>query len=250
MAVDIPGNARRMYLSPISWQAIIAGLAVGIAVQLFLMLAGVAIGGLAIEPGEGMARMSAGAALWSAVSMLVAAFFGGYVAARASGLRRKGDGVLHGAVAWAASTLLYAVLASTVLSAATAGLFGQLRPMLSQAVPQSMQQRPQQADREQIAQTLRNLGLPEEQVQRIVDEAGAVAQGGGLSADTRATMESAADRLGATTGALAAAVALSLVAGIIGGIAGTRGQRRVRRHRVEPVEMSAGEARVVHRPVL
>lgn len=257
MAVDLPNNARRMYFSPISWPAIFAGLAVGIALQLVLMLAGAAVGGLVLEPGENSPmQMSTSAAIWSGVSMLIAAFVGAYVAARASGLRRKGDGILHGAVSWAASTLLYAFLASTVLSAATAGLFRQLQPMVSQAIPQSMQTQPQNVDREQIAQTLRNLGLPEEQVQRITEQAANVAQGGELSPQAQANVESAADRLGATTGGLTLAVLLSLIAGVLGGITGTMGQRRVRRHYLEDrdhdrdIAVSTGEARVMSRPVL
>ena len=107
MAVEIPSGARRMYFRPISWSAVIAGLAVGVALQLLLLLAGVAVGGLVVEPGSNTAQqMSASAAIWSGVSMLIAAFVGGYVASRSSGLRRKGDGVLHGVVSWAASTLL------------------------------------------------------------------------------------------------------------------------------------------------
>lgn len=255
MAVDFANNARRMYFRPLSWQAIFAGLAVGIALQLMLMLAGVAVGGMVIEPAADAAgRMSASAAVWSGLSMLIAAFVGGYVAARSSGLRRKGDGVLHGAVAWAASTLLYAFLASTVLSAATAGLFRQLQPMVGQAIPQAMQQSPQNMDGAQVAQTLRNLGLPEEQVQSIVEQTGNVAQGGSLSPETRADIESAADRVGATTGGLTLAVLLSLIAGILGGITGTMGQRRVRRHHLDDrdrgLAVSTGEARMMSGPML
>jgi len=255
MAVDFANNARRMYFRPISWQAIFAGLAVGIALQLMLMLAGVAVGGLVLEPtGDSAGQMSASAAVWSGISMLVAAFIGGYVAARSSGLRRKGDGVLHGAVAWAASTLLYAFLASTVLSAATAGLFRQLQPMVGQAIPQAIQQAPQNIDREQVAQALRNLGLPEEQVQSIVEQTSNVAQGGSLPPQAQADIESAADRVGATTGGLTLAVLLSLIAGILGGITGTMGQRRVRRHylddRDRDIAVSTGEARMMSGPML
>lgn len=252
MAVEFPSGARRMYFRPISWQAIFAGLAVGIALQLFLMLAGVAVGGLVVEPGSDTARqMSASAAIWSGVSMLIAAFVGGYVASRSSGLRRKGDGALHGAVTWGASTLLYAFLASTVLGAATSGLFGQLRPMLSQVIPQSMQQSPQSVDRADVAQTLRNLGLSDEQIRNIMNEASAVAQSGEPTPQAQAGMERAADRVGMASGGLTLAVLLSLIAGILGGLTGTMGQRRVRRHQIQTTAaMNLEEARVMTRPML
>lgn len=250
MAVDITSGTRRMYFRPISWPAIFAALAVGVALQMFLMLAGVAVGGLVVEPGSNTAQqMSTTAAIWSGVSMLIAAFVGGYVAARSSGLRRKGDGVLHGVVSWAASTLLYAFLAVTVLGAATSGLFSQLRPMLSAAIPNA-QQAPADVDRAQVAQTLRNLGLSETQIQNIMNEANAVAQGGETSPQAQATMESAADRAGIATGGLALAILLSFIAAVLGGLAGTMGQRRMRPHDHTTVAVGTGEARVMGRPAL
>jgi hypothetical protein len=253
-AVDISNGARRMYFRPISWQAIFAALAVGIAVQLLLMLAGVAFGGLAIEPGDTSAQqMGTTAGLWSAISMLIAAFLGGYVAARASGLRRKGDGMLHGVVSWAASTLLYAFLATTVLSAATAGLYNELRPMVSQAMPQSMQQTPARIDRGEVEQTLRRLGLSPEQVNNVMNQAQQAA-GGEVPPQTQATIERNADRIGAASGSLALAVLLSLIAAVLGGLSGTVSQRRVNRHTTATTTystdtLSPADARVVHRPL-
>ena len=252
MAVDFPSGARRMYFRPISWQAIFAGLTVGIALQLFLMLAGVAVGGLVVEPGADTARqMSASVGIWSGISMLIAAFVGGYVASRSSGLRRKGDGILHGVVTWGTSTLLFAFLAGTVLSTATAGLFNQLRPMVGQVIPQSIQQNPQRANRQDVAQTLRNLGLSDEQIQNVMNQVDSVAQSGAPTPQARATMESTADRVGVATGGLTLAVLLSLIAGILGGLSGTMGQRRVRRHQLQMnAAMNLEEARVLTRPIL
>jgi hypothetical protein len=84
------------------WGAVFAGLAVGIATNIVLLLVGVAAGLAAIEvadgAGEGTVTIAAG--IWHTLSMMAAALAGGYVAARASGLRRTADGMLHGAVAW------------------------------------------------------------------------------------------------------------------------------------------------------
>ena len=245
MALEIATAPRRMNFQPISWSAIFAALAVGIALQMFLMLAGVAVGGLVMDPGaQGAREMATGAAIWNGISMLIAAFVGGYVASRSSGLRRKGDGVLHGAVAWAASALLYAILAMTVLSNATAGLFSQLKPVVQQAIPSSAQQAPQSIDRNEVAQTLRNLGMSEQQAQSVIEQMGAMRDGQAASPETRANVEEAADRVGMATGGLTLAVLLSLLAGILGGLTGTLGQRRVRR-RAEAVGNT--EARVLSR---
>src|ERR1044072_4161504 len=114
MAIEISPSPDRTRLAPISWPAVFASLAVGISVMLLLTLAGVAVGLTAVDPGADSPRaITIGAATWQTISMLVAAIVGGYVAARLSGLRRTADGVLHGAVSWGATTVLYAALATT-----------------------------------------------------------------------------------------------------------------------------------------
>lgn len=110
------------------WGAVSAGLAVGLAVHLLLMILGAAAGFSALDgSGAGVAgRMSVTAGTWNIVSMLAAAFCGGYVAARTSGLSRAADGVLYGLVAWGVTTLLFAALASNTIGTVAGGLFGQL----------------------------------------------------------------------------------------------------------------------------
>lgn len=46
--------------------------------------------------------------------MVISALVGSYVAGRMSGLKRKIDGILHGVVAWAVTTLLFVMLATSV----------------------------------------------------------------------------------------------------------------------------------------
>ncbi len=108
---------RRRYFPAINWGAIIAGIVVGMATQIVLALLGVAAGlSVIARIGQG-ADVAMWVALWQGVSMLAAAFVGGYVAARMSGLQRNGDGMLHGLVTWGATTLLAASLASSGLGA-------------------------------------------------------------------------------------------------------------------------------------
>ena len=86
MAVEFTPAPDRTRVSPVSWPAIFASLAVGISVMLLLTLAGVAVGFSVVEPGADSPRaITMGAAVWQTASMLVAALVGGYVAARLSG---------------------------------------------------------------------------------------------------------------------------------------------------------------------
>ena len=249
MAVEITMAPRRMFFQPISWAAIFAALAVGIAVQMLLMLGGLALGVSVVEPVETTGReVSLSATGWSTASMIIAAFVGGYVASRASGLRRKGDGALHGAVAWAASTLLYAVLASTVLGQASSGVFGAMRPLLTSAIPSSGQAASQGSEqaRAEAIRSLESAGLTTQQAVNIVDQVSAASGSAQASPQAQANAEQAADRVGMAIGWLSAAVLLSLLAGVIGGLTGTAGQRRVNRR----TDISYGEARVLSRTPL
>src|SRR5690606_2368240 len=103
VGVVAPRTARTNRFPAIAWSSIIGGLVVGLATHMLMMLLGVAAGLTAVEfttTGLGVQNVPEWSAAWNGLSMLLAAFVGGYVAARMSGLRRKADGVLHGFVAW------------------------------------------------------------------------------------------------------------------------------------------------------
>src|SRR4051812_13856075 len=90
---------RRPYFSAISWGAIFAGVVVGLSINLLLNLLGIAAGLMSVDVASGRlpgANAPMWAAIWNGISMLIAAFAGGYVAARMSGLKRRSDGILHG----------------------------------------------------------------------------------------------------------------------------------------------------------
>lgn len=110
----------------ISWGAIFAGLASGLSSYLLLALLGLAAGLSAVNPqsGEPLGKVPLLTAAWTGISLILSAFVGGYVAARMSGLSRIADGLLHGFVAWGASTLLFAYFLSTSVGSAVGGAFG------------------------------------------------------------------------------------------------------------------------------
>jgi len=228
MAVEITPAPDRARLSPVSWPAIFASLAVGISVMLLLTLAGVAVGVSVVDTGSDSPRaITMGAAAWQTISMLVAAVVGGFVAARLSGLRRTGDGVLHGAVSWGATTVLYAALATTALGTLTAGMFGLLAPAPQETSATSAAQG---ADRDQMQRTLESMGINADQAQAITERLSTPAAA--ATPASRAAVEDAASTVGTATGWLSATVLLSLVLSMVGGAMGARGTRRVNR-RVE-----------------
>jgi hypothetical protein len=230
MAVEFVPAPDRSRVSPISWPAIFASLAVGISVMLLLTLAGVAIGFTVVDPGgEGPSAITMGAAIWQTFSMLLAALVGGYVAARLSGLRRTTDGVLHGAVSWGATTVLYAVLATTALGTLTAGMFGLLAPAAADRTSSAPQGDPEQAQR-----TLEGLGLTPDQARNVLGKLNTPAA---ATPASRQQAEEAVNTVGTATGWLTATVLLSLILSSLGGAVGARGTRRVNRRldsRVEP----------------
>ena len=119
---DAAFTVRPLPINAVRWSAVLAGMAVGIAVHLALNLGGVALGLALNERGDAYAiPLAAGA--WNTLSMLAGALVGGYVAARASALRRIADGMLHGTVAWGATTLVFGVIALTTAGALAGGLF-------------------------------------------------------------------------------------------------------------------------------
>lgn len=109
----------------IKWGAVFAGWVVGLALQMVLMLLGLGFGAWAIDfrennPAEGLPT---GAAIWTGVSMLIAAFTGGYVTSRLSGIFARPDGLYHGIVVWGVNWLIFAWLTTTAMAAMVGGVF-------------------------------------------------------------------------------------------------------------------------------
>ena len=233
----------------VRWPAVFAGVAVGLSIHLVLMLIGIAAGLTALDQAaEGDLRADGRsaatvAAAWNGISMLIAAFIGGYVAARASGLRRTSDGVLHGVVSWAATTILTAILATSLFTSAMSGLFSVLRDA---AGPAAEAARGAQAGsavmeimgmvregrRDEAMQILQSrYGMTPDQSRGVVDSM-STASGNTQQTDPRSreqarnAAEQAAERGAMASWALVGTILLSLVLGMIGGSLGTRAAGR------------------------
>lgn len=242
-------NMRRPVFPAIRWGAVLAGVAVGISVQLVLTLLGIALGLSATAMTEGQS-MGTGPLVWAGISMLVAAFFGGYVAARMSGLKRRADGVLHGAVSWAVTTIMFVILATSVGGALVSGVFSNMGQLTGAASPggqsplaallrvqgarvdpdsmRQLQEHLQAGRRDEAVQLVSGrMGIEQSKAAALVDQAlilsGSPQQASGEGqADARQAMRSAAT----AAWVVFLTVALALAIGIIGGMLGARGSRR------------------------
>lgn len=214
----------------IRWGAIFAGLAVGLASNMVLMLLGTAAGlsFFEMDGSETESIFPVAASVWNTVSMVSSAFIGGYIAARGSGLKRTSDGILHAAVAWGMTLILAVFMASSV----TGATFNAMFPSLQESVVHesaSVIGDLDQGDRQSAAASLqRNLGISSNQAQQIIDQA--------LALSGREEEAGARGRVAARETLRTAAIVsiwltlstlLSLAAALGGGVFGAHGARRV-----------------------
>lgn len=238
MQLEITDSTMGLHHAPVTsirWTAILAGLVVGIATNLLLMLLGAAIGLAAVDVGEtaGEGTIPIAAGIWNTVSMIVAAFVGAYVAARSAGMRRNSDGILHGVVSWGLTMLVTAFLATTIAGAALGTFFGSpaARSAASQAAPVAPEvaRSLSEGDRQEAISILRDrFGISNEQATRVVDQALIVS--GREEQASPAAQESAqqtVDTAALASGWLTGAILLSLLAAVGGGWLGARGTHRV-----------------------
>ncbi|MFL9711659.1 hypothetical protein [Methylobacillus sp. Pita1] len=117
---------------PISWRAILAGLAVAVAIQLILSLLGTGVGFSFVEPTDPGSTPTAeafgiGAALWWIVSWIFSLTAGTIVAVLSSGEITRCRGALLGIVIWALATIAGACVFTNLAGGAfktTAGALG------------------------------------------------------------------------------------------------------------------------------
>lgn len=244
MAAD---DTRRMMFHGVRWSAIFAGVVVGISVQTLLGILGIA-GGLSAAnsaPGEGLGW---GTILWTLVSLLVSAFAGGFFAARLSGYRRRIDGAMYGAVAWAVSMLLFAMVLSTTAGAVLNGLYSaanttvaysgttadipptvvsQLRQELGSDLDsanlQQLQGYLQAGQRDGAIVYLTSLGIDSSRAVSVVNNAmNGISSSTVIASGPLVSPEQLVRAVSAAAWMLFISVALSLVVSICGGIVGTK----------------------------
>jgi hypothetical protein len=94
---------------PMSWGAILAGVAIVFAIQILVALLGAGIGLSLVSPSDAggpTAGLGIGALAWWAIGTIIALAAGSYAAVRAAGLSRPVGGAVHGLSIWAVTLLL------------------------------------------------------------------------------------------------------------------------------------------------
>jgi hypothetical protein len=97
----------------ISWSGIVAGTALGWAIFSLIGLLGAAIGLAKFDPNSANPAngLGAGSGIFGVIALLVSSMIGAYFAVRIAGDRRRSEALLHGAICWAFSLLIGAMLA-------------------------------------------------------------------------------------------------------------------------------------------
>jgi hypothetical protein len=120
-------DAHTIMINRVAWGAIFAGVVVALVVQVLLTMLGAGIGMATLDPGTAdnpaASTFSISAAVWWILSGIIAAFAGGYVAARMSGRTVPTTGAFHGLTAWAFTTLLVLYLLTTTAGSLVGGVF-------------------------------------------------------------------------------------------------------------------------------
>jgi hypothetical protein len=97
----------------LSWSGIFGGTALGWAVFSLLTLIGAAIGFAKFDPYSAQPAngLGAGSGIYGILALFLSSAFGGYMAVRIAGDRRRSEALLHGGISWAFSVLIGAMLA-------------------------------------------------------------------------------------------------------------------------------------------
>ncbi|KAA0970716.1 PhnA-like protein [Aureimonas fodinaquatilis] len=123
----VAADAHAIMANKVSWGAIFAGVAVALVVQVLLTMLGVGLGVATLDPGTGdnpgVTTFSVVAGIWYLLSGLIAAFIGGYIAARMSGKTIPTTGALHGLATWAVTTLLVLYFLTSSVGSLVGGVF-------------------------------------------------------------------------------------------------------------------------------
>lgn len=106
----------------VQWGPIIGGVLTALAALIVLSLLGLAIGASALEPRDVGEGLGTGAAIWGAISAIIAFFVGGFIAARTAAVGGVGSGMINGFLVGATILALVLYLSGTGLGAAFGSL--------------------------------------------------------------------------------------------------------------------------------
>jgi len=142
----------------VQWGPIIAGVLTSIATLLILSVLGLAIGASAFEPRDAGESIGTGAAIWGALSAIVAFFLGGWVAAKTAAVGGPGSGMINGLMVGATILALILWLVGSGVASIVGAIGSNIVDIanLVQDQGQTAQQQAQTADTQQAFENVRD----------------------------------------------------------------------------------------------
>lgn len=115
----------------VRWGGVTSGFVVALGIMLLMTALGMAIGITAVgDPraatDDTATGMGIGAAIWAALTLLLAYFLGGMVATRVTNRPDRGGAVIHGAMVWTLTSVFLLWLLAQGISLGVSSLFGAL----------------------------------------------------------------------------------------------------------------------------
>ena len=108
----------------ISWGGIFGGVLVGVGTLLLLTTLGLAIGVSAVDPrATDGSTVGMGAAIWTALTLLIALFMGGWASTRLSMLWEPTTAIFEGALVWVLSMIVILYLTANGIGLIAGGAF-------------------------------------------------------------------------------------------------------------------------------
>lgn len=143
----------------VQWGPIIAGVLTSIATLLILSVLGLAIGASAFEPRDAGESIGTGAAIWGALSAIVAFFLGGWVAAKTAAVGGPGSGMINGLMVGATILALLLWLVGSGIASIIGAIGSNVVDIanLAQDQGQTAQQAQQQAQTANTQQAFENV---------------------------------------------------------------------------------------------
>ena len=126
---EVPRPVREAgyYRDIVRWGPIIGGTFAAISILVVMTVLGLLIGLATVGPGGAVTGTNVTIwAIWGAISMIVALFFGGWLAARTSVFGGTFSGIIDGSLVWATTLLIALFLTGFGASAVLGALLGQL----------------------------------------------------------------------------------------------------------------------------
>ena len=142
--------------SRISWAAVVAGSLLALASVALLNLLGAAIG-LSINDNVSGRSLAIGAVVWTVLVTAASLFLGGFIASQMTTGENKIEGVLYGLLVWA---LVFGLLTFVAARTAQSGILAMVGMANASANAQN-------ASGATVDQNLRNMGVPENEIERV-----------------------------------------------------------------------------------